>query len=214
MAQQVYGCKRGRLLSVAGDLAGLPLLGAAATDCPSTLTAPTDTTPAGRSWEFRRRLFWWCRHSACFLLACVLFGILPEQGCVAAFTAQERSPNVQLLSGGVPGRGGLRGQSAPVALSRSRRAKSPATSSKRARLQPHTCCAIAHQVSGLPAGDLNEGAATDAPPQAAAARHPSTRAPEHRSRHSIAQQRPSTAARAETCTPQERYCCRKLKLNP
>ncbi len=58
MAQQVYGCKRGRLLSVAGDLAALPLLGAAATDCPRP-PPPPQTPPlqatAVNSWTILER---------------------------------------------------------------------------------------------------------------------------------------------------------------
>jgi len=44
MAQQVYGCKRGRLHELAGDLARLLFERAAATDCPCTPTAPVNAT--------------------------------------------------------------------------------------------------------------------------------------------------------------------------
>jgi len=46
------------------------------------------------------------------------------------------------------------GQSVAAAPNSGSRSRSPATEGKRPRLQPYTCCAIAHQVARHPAGDV------------------------------------------------------------
>ena len=65
--------------------------------------------------------------------------------------------NSQLKSDGVASVGveQVLGQSVAAAANNGSRARSLATSGKRLRLQPYTCCAIAHQVARRPAGDAS-----------------------------------------------------------
>jgi hypothetical protein len=151
MAQQVCGCKRGRLLEVAGDFARLLLDRATGADYPRR--QPRPSTPSDDSCTFRNHscavkepthlLLWQDPEHHTF-----------KQGACTVPAPPEWSVEFSAVAGrgGVCGGGGGRGQSVAAAPNSGSRARSPATESKRLRLQPYTCCAIAHQVARRPGG--------------------------------------------------------------
>jgi hypothetical protein len=178
MAQQVYGCKRARLLEVASDFARLLLIEATATDCPRS--QPRPGTPSDGSCTF-------------WDLSCAVKGPthlllwqdpqqhIRKQGAYTVPAPPEQSANSQLwpawvASVGAAGGGG--NQWLPPTIAAARRGR------LRPRASGHACsrtlvAPLRIKWLGDPAGDLHEGAAADAPqpPVAATDAIPYTRAP-------------------------------------
>jgi len=152
MAQQVCGCKRGRLLEVVHDFTRLLLIGATGADCPRR--PPQPGTPSDDSCMF-------CTLSCAVTAATYLCsGKIPNSTHAskmhALYLPHENSllRNSQRWPAGVAAVGAARvlGQSVAAAQNSGSRARSSATEGKRPRLQPYTCCAIAHQVARRPGG--------------------------------------------------------------
>ena len=179
MAQQVYGCKRARLLEVASDFARLLLIEATATDCPRS--QPRPGTLLYDSCTFR-------------LLSCAVKGTthlcsgkIPSSTCVSKvhtlYLHHQNSllrNSQQWLAGvaSVGAAGGGGNQWLPPTIAAARRGR------LRPRASGHACsrtlvAPLRIKWLGDPAGDLHEGAAADAPqpPVAATDAIPYTRAP-------------------------------------
>jgi hypothetical protein len=168
MAQQVFGCKRRRL-------PGCCYFWAAATDCPSPLTAPTDAIPAGHSCGSADNsgvVSTWC--VVCALVARLAWlartsrnSASPSLCCPA--TAQE---NRRTFSCHLKGCWAVAGCGGNQRLSPCR---SPAGRGRLRPMQPNTCCDIAHQVArlrrGIPASAQRQARPRSQP-------RPGTRAPQ------------------------------------